>query len=226
MRVWGSRARHPGFWPGLRGDLGAVPWERGDSEAGFGCERAGHRETAPRDSREGVALRAGGQVCMWSPPKAAGPSEVTQRGRGRWEGRGGLVTLEGLRHPGAGRRSSVAEGGGAAGRRRSPRGCSEGQRKLRGEGAGVVAADREAGRESPVSAAHGHRCASEPRLLPRHVCWNLLEAPNHPALLTVRSTQRGILPCAKTLFFVVLEPFSPRDTLGMQLQCLSGSGTS
>lgn len=117
-------------------------------------------------------------------------------------------------------------GGGAAGRRRSPRGCSEGQRKLRGEGAGVVAADREAGRESPVSAAHGHRCASEPRLLPRHVCWNLLEAPNHPALLTVRSTQRGILPCAKTLFFVVLEPFSPRDTLGMQLQCLSGSGTS
>ena len=57
-------------------------------------------------------------------------------------------------------------------------------------------------------------------------CWNLLEAPNHPALLTVRSTQRGILPCAKTLFFVVLEPFSPRDTLGMQLQCLSGSGTS
>ena len=82
-----------------------------------------------------------------------------------------------------------------------------------GGGAGVMAADGEAGREGPVSAAHGHRHASKPRLLPRCVLWSLLEAPQPPRSAHCQEHSDGAFAlCKNTLFFVALEPFSPWDT--------------
>lgn len=79
-------------------------------------------------------------------------------------------------------------------------------------GSGVVAAHGGAGREGPVSAAHGHGHASEPRHLPRCVLWNLLALQPPRSAHCQEHSEGGFALCKNTLFFVALEPFSPWDT--------------
>lgn len=104
-----------------------------------------------------MELRAGGKACIGPRSRLLGPVRSLREGVG--DGKDEVVSSPWRASVTQGWQETSGRGGGGADGQKAPQGLFGGTEKVVGcEELGAVAADpREAGRESPVSAAHGHR---------------------------------------------------------------------